>query len=132
MYSTILLPELRLPAFWRVPQNVFHVISIVNVRRESASMNVICVVSIATREIERLSKLLVLFSLRNKKYSRSKNEVEPLMSHGLFYRCILCFWTWEHFSCVAVYGVSDNSQFHQKHLYLCSEDERRSYGFGTT
>ncbi len=22
--------------------------------------------------------------------------------------------------------------FHQKYLYLCSEDERRSYGFGTT
>ncbi len=23
-------------------------------------------------------------------------------------------------------------RFHQKYLYLCSEDERRSYGLGTT
>ncbi len=45
---------------------------------------------------------------------------------------LLCFWTWEHFSCVAVYGGSESSQISSKHLNLCPEDERRSHGFGTT
>ncbi len=42
---------------------------------------------------------------------------------------LLRFWTWEHFSCVAVYGAL---RFHKKYLHLCSKDERRSYRFGTT
>ncbi len=46
---------------------------------------------------------------------------------------LLRFWTWEHFSCVAVYGESIKAlRLNQKHLNLCSEDERSSYGFGTT
>ncbi len=36
IYSTILLPELRLLPFWRVPKNVFNVISVVYVRGERA------------------------------------------------------------------------------------------------
>ncbi len=32
--------------FWRVPQNVFHIISVVYVKGESASMNIICVLSV--------------------------------------------------------------------------------------
>ncbi len=39
-------PELRRLPFWRVPKNVFDVISIVYVRGESARMNVICVLSV--------------------------------------------------------------------------------------
>ncbi len=35
----------------------------------------------------------------------------------------------EHGSCVAVYGRSESSR---TSLNLCSEDELRSYGFGTT
>ncbi len=45
---------------------------------------------------------------------------------------MLSFWTWEHCSCVAVYAGQRALRFHQKYLNLCSEDERRSYGFGTT
>ncbi len=33
---------------------------------------------------------------------------------------------------LAVYGGSESSQIPSKYLNLCSEDERRSYGFGTT
>ncbi len=36
-------------------------------------------------------------------------------------------------SCVAVYGrVRKLLSLNQKYLNLCSEDERMSYGFGTT
>ncbi len=35
-------------------------------------------------------------------------------------------------SCVAVYAGSERVGFYEKYLNLCSEDERRSYGFGTT
>ncbi len=44
---------------------------------------------------------------------------------------LLRFWTWEHFSCVAVEGQIP-LRFHQKYVNLCSEDEEPSYGFGTT
>ncbi len=44
----------------------------------------------------------------------------------------LCFWAWEHFSFIAVYGGSEAFEFHQIFLNLCSEDEQRSYGFGMT
>ncbi len=49
------------------------------------------------------------------------------MSHGQFYRCIYY---------ISVVLLSKQGQialrFHQIYLHLCSEDERRSYGFGTT
>lgn len=61
------------------------------------------------------------------------SKVKPPRSHGLFYRCPfiflhlgtlqLCFCLWE--------GQRTFS-FHQKYPNLCSEDEGRSYGFGTT
>ncbi len=35
-------------------------------------------------------------------------------------------------SCVAVYAGSESSRISSKYLNLCSEDERRSCGFGTT
>ncbi len=38
----------------------------------------------------------------------------------------------EHGSCVAVYAGSESSRISSKYLNLCSEDEQRSYGFGTT
>ncbi len=50
----------------------------------------------------------------------------------IFPMSLLRFWTWEHFSCVAVYGGSESSWILSKISYLCSEDERRSYRFGTT
>ncbi len=44
----------------------------------------------------------------------------------------LRFWVWEHLSCIVVYGGSKTHRFHKKYLNLCSEDERKSYGVGTT
>ncbi len=38
----------------------------------------------------------------------------------------------ERCSIVAVYGASESSQISSKYINLCSEDERRSYGFETT
>ncbi len=46
---------------------------------------------------------------------------------------LLRFWTWEHFSCVAVYGGFDSSRISSKSILICvTEDEWRSYGFGMT
>ncbi len=55
------------------------------------------------------------------------------MSHGLFYRCIYYISGPGNIS-VVLLSMEDQRalRFHQKHLNLCSEDERRSYGFGTT
>ncbi len=38
----------------------------------------------------------------------------------------------EPVSCIAVYGGSESSRISSKYLNLCSVDELRSYGFGTT
>ncbi len=58
--------------------------------------------------------------------------VEP-RSHGQFYRCPCCV---SGPGNIAVALLSTEGQrarrFDQKYLHLCSEDERRSYGFGTT
>ncbi len=43
---------------------------------------------------------------------------------------LLCFWAWEHRSCIAVYAGSGSSRISSKISY--SVDERRSYRFGTT
>ncbi len=45
------------------------------------------------------------------------------MSHELFYkRTCYVFWTWEHCSCIAVYGGSEISLSWSKYLNLRSED----------
>ncbi len=55
------------------------------------------------------------------------------MSHGLFYRCIYYISGPGNIS-VALLSMEGQIalRFNQKHLNLGSEDERRSYGFGTT
>ncbi len=55
------------------------------------------------------------------------------MSHGLFYRCTY-YVSGAGDIAVALRSMDDPRalRFHQKHLNLCSEDEQRSYGFGTT
>ncbi len=55
------------------------------------------------------------------------------MSHGLFYRCP-CYVSGTGNIAVALLSMQDLRalRFHQKYLNLCSEDERRPYGFGTT
>ncbi len=55
------------------------------------------------------------------------------MSCGLFYRCIYCVCGPGNISVVLLSMQGQRALwFHQKYLNLCSEDERRSYGFGTT
>ncbi len=79
-------------------------------------------------------KSLFLFCLREKsevsqKWCWVKSEAVTWTASSM---SLLCFWTWEHFSCYAVYGWSENCQISSKYLNLCSEDEQRSYGFRTT
>ncbi len=79
--------------------------------------------------------MLLLFSLRTKSilvaswnYSWKTDVTWTVLPMSL-----LRFWTWERCSCIAVYGGSESSQILSKiYLNLCSEDERRSYRFGTT
>ncbi len=55
------------------------------------------------------------------------------MSHGLFYRCIYYVSGPGNISVVLLSMEGQIAlRFHQKYLNLGSEDERRSYGFGTT
>ncbi len=79
-------------------------------------------------------KLLFLFSLHTQKcifVASQKWSWATDVTLTVLPMSLLCFWTWEHF-CIAVYGRVKAYRFHQKYLNLCSEDERRSYGFGTT
>ncbi len=53
------------------------------------------------------------------------------MSHGLFYGCP-CNVS-GNITVTLMFTQNQKAlRFHQKYLNLCSEDERRSYGFGTT
>ncbi len=75
------------------------------------------------------------FFFAYKKYSRKlcKITVEPLMPHGLFYRCP-CYVSGPGNIVVALLSMEGQRALpiHQKYLHVCSEDERRSYRFGTT
>ncbi len=79
---------------------------------------------------------LFLFSFGHKKYSRS--FITLRFNHwchmGYFNDVHTKFLSLEHVSCFAVYPGSESSWISSKILYLnlCSEDEQRSYGFGTT
>ncbi len=55
------------------------------------------------------------------------------MSHELFYRCP-CYVSGPGNITVVLLSMEGQRalRFHQKYLNLCSEDEQRSYGFGTT
>ncbi len=55
------------------------------------------------------------------------------MSRGVFYRCPYYASGSENISVVLLSMQGQRAlRFNQKYLNLCSEDERRSYGFGTT
>ncbi len=73
---------------------------------------------------ELLNKVIIFVFFVHKKH---KIEVEPLMSHGLFYRC-----PYYVSGSVAVYAGSESSRTSLKYLNLQSKDESRSYGFETT
>ncbi len=81
-----------------------------------------------------LKKAIILVFFAHKTYAHSfiALRLKPLMSHGLFYNVLTAFLG----LALSVVLLSMEGQrvlgFHQKYLNLCSEDERRSYGFGTT
>ncbi len=79
--------------------------------------------------------ICVFFAQRKPKVlsSHRKTEVEPLMSHGLFYRCTYYVSGPGNIS-VALLSMEGQKalRFNQKYLNVCFLDERRSYGFGTT
>ncbi len=79
-------------------------------------------------------KPLFLFSLGTKKYFRRfiKLRFNHWCHMDYFNNVLTNFLGLECGSCVAVYGGSESSQISSKYLNLCSADERRSYGFGTT
>ncbi len=55
------------------------------------------------------------------------------MPHGLFYQCPYYVSGPGNISVVLLSMEGQKAlRFHQKYLNLCSEDERRSYGFVTT
>ncbi len=84
-----------------------------------------------TRREELLNKLHYFSFLCSQKYycSFPSFEVGPLM----FYRCSYYVSGPGDIS-VALLSMQGQRalRFNQKHLNLCSEDEQRSYGFGTT
>ncbi len=49
-----------------------------------------------------------------------------------FNNALTTFLGLECVSCFTVYEVQKALRFHLKYLHLCSKDEQRSYGFGTT
>ncbi len=102
-------PSYRLPPFWRVPQNIITVISIVHVQH-----------------------IIVFFAHKN--YSRSfvKLQLNPWCQMDYFTDLLATFLCVDRGNIVAIYGGSESSQIPLKNLNLCSEDEQRSYGFGTT
>ncbi len=76
---------------------------------------------------------LFLFTLRTK-YSLSFIKLRSnLWYHMDYFNDVLTtFLGLEYFSCVAVYGGLESFWISSNYLNLCSEDERRSYGFGKT
>ncbi len=79
-------------------------------------------------------KVIIFVFFAHKKYFRSfeKLRLNPWCHMDYFNISLLCFWA----LIVVVHLVSMKGQkalrFLQKYLNVCSEDERRSYRFGTT
>ncbi len=65
--------------------------------------------------------------------SLCKITVEPLMSDGLFWRCLSYFSVpWQYYLLSSQWDSHKPPGFHPKYLKLCSKDEQSFYGFGTT
>ncbi len=62
------------------------------------------------------------------KYTPTKKDVTWI----ILMISLLCLESLDHVRILAVYGGSESSRNAYKYLNLCSEDEQRSYGFGTT
>ncbi len=78
-----------------------------------------------------MNKVVICFLCAQNVFSQlCKITVEPLMSHGLFYRCP-CYISGPGNISVVLLSMEGLRAlgFHQKYLNLCYEDEQRSYGF---
>ncbi len=87
-----------------------------------------------TVEMKMWNKIFIFVFFAQKVFSwLHKITVDRLMSHGLLCRSSWYFsgpWSCEDPCCL--WEGQRALRFKLKYLNLCSEDERRSYGFGTT
>ncbi len=87
-----------------------------------------------TEEKTLLNKVVIFVFFAHKKYSRSFITLRLYhWCHMDYFNDVLTtFLGLQRVSFLAVYGGSESSRFLQKYLNLCSEDEWKSYRFGTT
>ncbi len=80
------------------------------------------------------NKSFILVFFAQKVFSwLQKMTVDRLMLHGLLYQSTYYFSGHGNISVVLMSMEGLKAlRFKQKYLNLCSDDERRSYGFGTT
>ncbi len=76
-----------------------------------------------------LNKIIIVVFFAYKKYSRSLVILRLNVTWIIF---PISFLDVDRVNYIAVHGGSESSQNASKNLNLCSEDERRSYGFGMT
>ncbi len=87
-----------------------------------------------TVECKMWNAIVILVFFEQKLFSwLRKITVEPLMLHGLFYQSP-CYISGHGNISVVLLSMEGLKalRFKQKYLNLCSDDEWRSYGFGTT
>ncbi len=92
------------------------------------------VMTLNTRHHKMWNKIVIFVFFAQKVFSwLRKITVDRLMSHGLLCRSSWYFsgpWSCKDPCCL--WEGQRALRYHQKYLNLCSEDERRSYGIGTT
>ncbi len=85
-----------------------------------------------------MNKVIIFVFFAHKKYSRSLLSrglfytFYTLISHGFFNDVLTTFLDLIVLGSLLSMEGQRALGIHQKYLNLCSEDERRSYGFGTT
>ncbi len=82
-----------------------------------------------------LNKVVIFVFFAHKKYSRSfvKLRLNHWCHMDYFNDLLATFLSLDHVRIFAVYMEGQRAlRFHKRNLNLCSEDERWSYGFGTT
>ncbi len=93
-----------------------------------------CMSTRETVEMKMWNKIFIFVFFVQKLFSwLRKITVEPLMLHGLFYQSP-CYVSGHGNISVVLLSMEGLRalRFKQKYLNLCSDDERRSYGFGMT
>ncbi len=153
MTLTILLLHVTLAPFWSASRRMrvlssackqgtahthlrqqHHVHVSITCRSKHICIVILRKMALGSRREELLNKVIILVFFAHKKYPRSfvKLQLNHWFTWTICRSSCLPFWTLN----VVVPLQSMQGQkalaFHQKYLNLCSGDERRSYGFGTT